>query len=278
MHNFSSTAAGDSDVDALVLYRVWDADEDTAYDNLRTWETWNGRMWEVPLGQTHTPLCAIRTLAGQGQVLTQADEAYTLGPGSVLVIPWEDLARWHTVQDRWRLYWFEFFTQRPEHFQPYTPVHVTIPDAEINETAAIMRLLHRSTDTDRRHATARFAAMLYGWARAHHRDPEGGPSHRSGIERAIDLMHDRLHDSPSVAELAKAAGLKPRAFAVAFERVTGQPPKRYYLALRLEAARTLLMTGRFNVQQTAGHLGFSSPFHLSKAYKKHFGHPPSQAG
>ncbi|XAL98307.1 AraC family transcriptional regulator [Phycisphaeraceae bacterium D3-23] len=274
MHNFPSTAQADAHIDALHLYRLWDAEEDRHYAHTRRWPTWDGDQHTSTITPDHTALVAIRTPAGQGTITTEAGQTHTLGPNTLLVLPWADLDTWHTADDHWRLWWFEFFMREPEHVQPYTPLHLPYTDAEDARIKTIQRELRRPDPARQRLASAHFAALLYSYAAQH--TPADRPADQR-IERVINAMHDRVHENLSVAQLASIANLTPRAFADAFERATGSPPKRYHHTLRLETARSLLMTGRFTVQRVADHLNFSSPFHLSRAYKKHFGHPPSQA-
>jgi len=278
MHNFASTSPDAARLGGLDLFRVWDVDEDVRYDIKRTWEMWAVSSWGREPDASATPMVAVRTVAGAGLLDTHTGQTHALLPDSVLVAPWSDLKRWRTRDERWTFYWFEFFVDSIEPLQPYRPLDLPLRDAELNEITAIFRLLRRESEADRRYATARFAALLYGWVRGHAPDPAADTPHRSRIERAIDLMQDRIADNLPIAEIARAVDLNPRTFASVFARITGQSPKRYYTALRLETARAMLTSGRFNVQQTADRLGFSSPFHLSKAYKQHFGHPPSQAG
>ena len=65
-------------------------------------------------------------------------------------------------------------------------------------------------------------------------------------------------------------------FRQVFAALTGQAPKRFYDGLRLEYGRGLLRLGIHKVADVAERLGFSSPFHFSRAFKKHFGKPPSE--
>ncbi|MFI4861255.1 MAG: helix-turn-helix domain-containing protein [Phycisphaerales bacterium JB063] len=274
MHNFPSTAPGDAHIDAVHLYRLWDAEEDQHYAHTRRWPTWDGHDWASPITPQHTALVAIRTSAGRGTVTTQQGHTHTLGPESVLILPWQHLHQWHTTQRHWRLWWFEFFLTQPEHAQPYAPLQLPYTQAEDARIRTIQRELRRPAPPHQRLASAHFAALLYGWTL--HHTPADRPADPR-IERVINAMHDRVHENLTVPQLADIANLTPRAFADAFERATGSTPKRYHHTLRLDTARSLLMTGRFTVQRVAEHLQFSSPFHLSRAYKKHFGHPPSQA-
>jgi AraC-like DNA-binding protein len=46
--------------------------------------------------------------------------------------------------------------------------------------------------------------------------------------------------------------------------------------MRLEQAYSLLQLGAYSVSEVAARLGYANPFHLSKAFKTHFGMAPSK--
>ncbi|AJQ99408.1 putative transcriptional regulator yidL [Enterobacteriaceae bacterium bta3-1] len=60
-----------------------------------------------------------------------------------------------------------------------------------------------------------------------------------------------------------------------FLKYTGKTPKEYYLDARLELALSLFRQGDYSIGQVAELLNFFDSFHLSKAFKKKFGYPPS---
>jgi len=70
--------------------------------------------------------------------------------------------------------------------------------------------------------------------------------------------------------------MSERLFRDAFRDSTGESPKRFYDSLRLTMAHDLLRLGIHTVSEVAARLGYSSAFHLSKAYKQRFKIPPSR--
>jgi transcriptional regulator GlxA family with amidase domain len=56
----------------------------------------------------------------------------------------------------------------------------------------------------------------------------------------------------------------------------GMPPGEYQRALRLNAAKILLLDSEKSIEQIATQLGFEDPFHFSKAFKKNSGMNPRQ--
>jgi AraC-like DNA-binding protein len=274
IQNYASVAADRSQTARIELFRLWDVSEDERYRVERTWDSWESPGSQMPL-DGRTGIVAARTISGEGWVETTAGERLTLRPDTVLIRPWLSLAKWGTAKDRWRFYWFEFFADDLEHFAIDQPVVSVVETADLAAIADIKSRLRSPHPATRRCASAGFSAMLYRWLEAAS-NREAAHRGRPAVQRAIDLMHEQLDRSLPVPEMAKHAGLSTRAFATTFEQITGQTPKRYHLNLRLDAARALLLTGRANVKEAAAQLGFSSPFYLSKLYRKRFGHPPSQ--
>ena len=60
----------------------------------------------------------------------------------------------------------------------------------------------------------------------------------------------------------------------AFRRYLNRSPKRYYMELRLQKARNLLMQTDMSVINVALACGFASPSHFSKCYRAQFGTTP----
>lgn len=260
---------------AIELFRLWDVSEDRNYQIKRVWETWDEASSTMPTAG-RTGLCAARTFSGEGWVTTSDGRRQTLGPGSLVVLPWLSLTGWGTSGDTWRFYWFEWFANEVESLLLPDAVQVPISSSEPADIALIQSQIRSPLAPTRVAASARFSAMLYHWLERASIEPKRH-RHNEQIDKAMELMHRRADQQLSIGEMAAEAGLSPRAFTAAFEQATGHTPKRYHLNLRLDAARGLLLYGQANVKEAASQLGFSSAFYLSKLYSKRFGHPPSQA-
>ena len=76
----------------------------------------------------------------------------------------------------------------------------------------------------------------------------------------------------SVPAMAKRLSMSPRHFSRLFTREVGVSPGRYVERARVEAARTLLETGRDGV---ARHCGFGSAETMRRAFVRELGVPPA---
>jgi transcriptional regulator GlxA family with amidase domain len=90
----------------------------------------------------------------------------------------------------------------------------------------------------------------------------------------IRRMEDNLEDPVSPPDLAADAGMSTRQLERLFRRYLNRSPKRHYMELRLEKARTLLLQTDMSVIDVALACGFASPSHFSKCYRAQFGRTP----
>lgn len=99
-------------------------------------------------------------------------------------------------------------------------------------------------------------------------------SHASRISRAIQRLRAEYRSELSVASLARTAGMSASSFHHHFKAVTGTTPLQYQKDLRLIEARMLLSGHGRSVSETAYDVGYESPSHFSRDYRRKFGRPP----
>lgn len=80
----------------------------------------------------------------------------------------------------------------------------------------------------------------------------------------------------TASELARSAGMSVFHFSRVFAELTGLPPHRYLLKMRLEAAAAMLRGGR-SVTETCYAVGFGDLSHFTRSFRRWRGAPPSQA-
>ncbi len=90
----------------------------------------------------------------------------------------------------------------------------------------------------------------------------------------IELMENNLEEPLGRASLARDAGLSTRQLERLFRKYLNRSPARYYLELRLNKARLLLLQTNMSVIDVALACGFVSASHFSKCYRDYFGRTP----
>ncbi len=94
---------------------------------------------------------------------------------------------------------------------------------------------------------------------------------------SIHLMETHLEEPLSQEELAAAVGISRRQLERLFRRHVGRPPNRYYMQLRLDRARKLLLQTDMAIVGVAMACGFVSASHFAKCYRQFYGMTPRQA-
>ena len=94
------------------------------------------------------------------------------------------------------------------------------------------------------------------------------------LSTVIKMMEGNLEEPISPTVLAKDVGISTRQLERLFRRYLNRSPKRYYMELRLEKARNLLLQTDMSVINVALARGFTSPSHFSKCYRMHFSTTP----
>jgi AraC family transcriptional regulator len=98
----------------------------------------------------------------------------------------------------------------------------------------------------------------------------------AALKRVLALMHDRIAENLSLADLAMESGLSISAFGRAFRHATGMTPHRYFTAMRMEWAKTLLRGKAVPLAFVAGAVGYSDQAHFTTAFARHAGLPPAR--
>ena len=121
----------------------------------------------------------------------------------------------------------------------------------------------------------------------HHRMRDAHERQRMELRARLGVAHpkliqvvgemERCIEQPlSCADLAEGVGLSTRQLERLFRKYLGQAPTRYYLGLRLERARHLLLQTSMPILSIGLACGFVSASHFSKCYSEHFSRTPSQ--
>jgi AraC family transcriptional regulator, glycine betaine-responsive activator len=94
------------------------------------------------------------------------------------------------------------------------------------------------------------------------------------LSRVIQMMESHIEEPISPSILARDVGMSTRQLERLFRRYLTRSPKRYYMELRLQKARNLLMQTDMSVINVALACGFASPSHFSKCYRAHYDTTP----
>lgn len=92
---------------------------------------------------------------------------------------------------------------------------------------------------------------------------------------ARDYLLQRYDVPPTLAELARMAGINEFKLKNGFRELFGNSVFAYLNEYKMELARTGLLSGEKTASELAYDLGYASLQHFSTAFRKKFGYPPS---
>jgi transcriptional regulator GlxA family with amidase domain len=98
----------------------------------------------------------------------------------------------------------------------------------------------------------------------------------SKVLTIIELMEGNLAEPLSLIEIADHVDLSRRQIERLFRTEMGRSPARYYLEIRLDRARHLLLQSSLPVVEVAVACGFVSASHFSKCYRELYSRSPQQ--
>ena len=214
--------------------------------------------------------------AGKGVFDAQpvkAGEAIFVAPG-----------RWHRYRPSATIGWTEQWVELGGDVLARLTAKGVLPEecrvmrpVKFGELAEAMTALHRAINESGAGAqSAELAGLaLRVLGLLTEKEPEAGTRLERAVRKAERLLAERLGEPPTMPALARELGVNYASFRREFARRTGMAPGRYVMRLRLERAQRMIGTTPFTLEAIAEQLGFSSAFHLSAAFKKRFGTPPT---
>jgi transcriptional regulator GlxA family with amidase domain len=96
------------------------------------------------------------------------------------------------------------------------------------------------------------------------------------LAAAISLMCANIETPITPHEIADSVELSLRQLERLFHKYCDNTPQRYYLALRLEHARRLLLETNMSILSASIAAGFASQSHFTKCYRNHYHRTPKQ--
>jgi len=121
--------------------------------------------------------------------------------------------------------------------------------------------------------------MVYNAVRAATAEQRVSLQSREGMRnphfaKAIQIMHDRLEHPVSPSAIAEEIGISVRQLERLFGKYLNTSPKKYYMEMRLERARHLLLQTEKSVTDIALACGFENTGHFGRVYRAAFGVTP----
>ena len=96
------------------------------------------------------------------------------------------------------------------------------------------------------------------------------------IRKAKEIIISRMSEPPSLQELATEIGLNLKKLKEGFKQIYGDTVYSFLFDYKMEHARKLLETNKYNVNEVGLQVGYSTSSHFIAAFKKKFGTTPKK--
>ena len=94
------------------------------------------------------------------------------------------------------------------------------------------------------------------------------------VREAVEMFASHIEDPINVADVAEAVGVSVRQVERMFKKTTGKSPLHYYRAMRMNAARQLVLYSKDTMTEIAIAVGYASATPMIQNYEDVFGvHP-----
>ncbi len=97
------------------------------------------------------------------------------------------------------------------------------------------------------------------------------------IQIVTEAIEKNIHDFNFDSEkLAEEVGVSRSQLNRKIKALTGEGPGEFMRSLKMKKAARMILENKYGITQIALEIGFASPGHFTKAFKKHFGCLPSE--
>jgi AraC-like DNA-binding protein len=96
------------------------------------------------------------------------------------------------------------------------------------------------------------------------------------VSRSIGWIRRNYAEQMRIDDLARLSGMSPSAFHRHFRAVTAMSPLQFQKRIRLQEARSLLVSGPGDIAGIGHRVGYDSPSQFNREYRRMFGVPPGQ--
>ena len=262
MHNQLFMPPAPADSGQLIIKKGWEVHADLSYNN-----QWSGNY-------PHDGFILVRTLSGRGWLELTNGKVLDCHAGTVACVRPSSILSYGCREELWRFWWIECAEESSCNLEKDSIAEAQPLVGESDSLIESFRMLESGGATASI-AAAALSLLVRKWEM--HVGEKAEIHSREGV--IIDLltvMRGTMSKPLRIAKLAKRAHLSESRFRQVFTQAVGMPPKAYYEHLRIAKAAEWLRKSDMKLDEIAERLGYSNPFHLSKAFKRHHGIPPSE--
>jgi AraC-like DNA-binding protein len=211
-----------------------------------------------------------QTLTAQQALLIPANTAHVYGASH---------------EDPWSIHWMHFVGLEGDYFSRLPPAHSQKLDVAASSLEIIQQQFQLCYDALRdgfvlqrliysAKVLHNLLAELFFNNRAF--SPIMRTSRFRSLEPTLTFLYENLHQSVSLAEMAKHAELSESHFSRLFKEQTGHSPINYFIYLKMQHACSMLTLTQLSVKEISESMGYNDAYYFSRLFKKFIGISPRE--
>lgn len=248
----------------ISLKSVWMVNADSTYD-VRKNGGFPSNEWIV-----------IITTKGIGKILLKTNKSFYVKKANLFLINHNDINRYFCTNSIWSFYWFAFTIDNINEIK--IPVNKLINIGplkyENDQVLSCLESLQSDNPITKKTAPIKFLNILYEWIQSNENNMQPTKPYQKQIKAIAQYMRNNLDKRITIELLSKKAGLCERRFRQLFINIYGITPKKYFDRLRMDTAEGLLENTNLSINAISEKLGYSSQFHFTREFKKHYNISP----
>lgn len=204
------------------------------------------------------------------------NEKTIIRPGQCLICP-KDVVHEYFAHERLKFIWLHINNSEKWQFTEFNQLF-QIEINNVKELEAEFRRLQLEKESNLQYSDGIIAAttqrLVYDLVRVVTCGNSLESRRRKDLNNLWSEVTSDLSHHWNVEELATLFGMSINRFAGLVKKTEGQSVMEKVRSLKMIRAQELVDSGVYTLDYIALLLGFSTPFALSKSYKKYFGHSP----
>lgn len=197
-------------------------------------------------------------------------QRFALSPGTMLYVPPYASRFLHPNSPGYGRFFITFEVGGAQEYLPEAGVF------ELTDSAwgALRRFLDCFTSDTPANAAVALMEFLSDRRNPIRKDADGESELPENLLRVIERVETSLADLPTIAQIAKRAGLSPSHLRALFRRHMGVSLGKFIAGKRLDYARFALTHTELSIAQIAENAGFANIYVFSTFFKRNTGRPP----
>jgi AraC-like DNA-binding protein len=213
------------------------------------------------------------------------NKRWRLGPDMAIVLP-AGMAHSYgtTKRSPWTMYWMHMIGKRVGDYLEALEItdekpllHLKRGGKLIHHLEELYDLLHHGHSASVLLALSTSLAHFLGELNLQRRSPGRQTSTtEDNVRETIAFMRQNLSQILTLEQLAEYARLSVPHYTFVFRKLTGKPPVKFFLQLKMWKAAELLSDPGRKVKDVADQVGISDPYYFSRLFKKMMGASPTK--